>query len=129
MNIQSTAATNLQGPDLSKSPDQSNPNQYFNNFYSDDFSVGDRNDAVIAYFETYTGNEVAGKNLAAAVLYTARAQNIDPMTIIGEFQKLPRGQINNYLAALLNINRVPTSSIAVRGTTRTNNYVTRTILP
>ena len=129
MSIQSTAATNVQGPDLSKSPDQSNPNRYFNNFYSDDFSVGNHNDAVIAYFETYTGNETAGKNLAAAVLYTARAQNIDPMTIIGEFQKLPRGQINNYLAALLNINRVPTSSIAVRGTARTSNYVTRTILP
>lgn len=129
MNTQSTAATNLQGPDLSKSPDQSNPNRYFNNFYSEDFSVGSQNDAVVAYFEKYTGSKEAGKNLAAAILYTARAQNVDPMSIVNEFQKMPRGQINNYLAALLNVNRVPTSSIAVRGTARTNNYVTRTILP
>lgn len=128
MSNQSTAATNLQGPDLSVSKVTDSANRYFNNFNSQDFSIGAKNDVVVAYFEKYTGNEIAGKNLAAAVLYTAQAQELDPMAIIAEFQKLPRGQINNYIAALLNTNRVPTSSIAVKGTATTSTYVTRTII-
>jgi len=128
MSNQITTATNTQAPDLSNT--QQDPNKYFNNFFAFDFSVGaEANDAITAYFEDYTGSKTSGNALAAAVLYTAKAQNIDPMVVLTEFQKLSPGELNNYLAAFLNFNRVPTSTIGFKSASQTNPYITRSILP
>lgn len=127
MTNQITTATNTQAPDLSGG--QNDARKYFNNYFAFDFGIGAANDAVTAYFESYTGNTESGRALAAAVLYTAQAQNLDPMTVLGDFQKLPQGQLNNYLAAFLNFNRVPTSTIGIKTTTATNKYIQRSILP
>ena len=126
---QFTTATNLTGPDLSPVSATTDTRKYFNNFYSMDLTVSVQTDtALVSFFEEYTANKTAAKNLAAAVLYTAMAQNTDPMTVLAEFQKLPKGQLNNYLAAFLNINRAPTSVLGFKGTTKTSPYVARTIL-
>lgn len=124
---QISTATNIQGPDLSST--KNNPQKYFNNFFARDFSIGAANDVITAYFEEYTGNPATGKTLAATVLYTAQAQNLDPMAVLAEFQKLTPGQIDNYLAAFLNFNRVPTSQIGIKQTTQASPYITRSILP
>jgi hypothetical protein len=126
MNTQISTATNIQAPDLSGS--QNNASQYFNNFFALDFSVGAANDAITAYFEKYTSNPNSGKALAAAVLYTAKAQNLDPMTVLSEFQQLTPNQLNNYLAAFLNFNRVPTSIIGIKTVTTTNEFIKRLVL-
>jgi hypothetical protein len=126
MTNQISTATNLQAPDLSNT--QQDPNKFFNNFFAFDFGVGLANDAITAYFEEYTGNAKSGQALAAAVLYTAQAQNLDPMSVLGEFQKMDQGKLNSYLAAFLNFNRVPTSTIGVKSTTTPNMYISRTIL-
>lgn len=130
-NLQASTATNIKAPDASVSPKQPNANQYFNNFYSGNFSIGpDKNDAINAFFEKYTGNAVAGRQLSAAVIYTAKAQNIDPMAIVTEFQQLTSNQISNYLAAFLNINRVPTSTLGTRETAaKSNSAISRSIRP
>ena len=126
---QFTTATNLTGPDLSPAATATDTRKYFNNFYSIDMSVTANTDsALIAFFEEYTSNKYAAKNLAAAVLYTAMAQNADPLAILAEFQKLPKGQLNSYLTAFLNVNRAPTSVLGFKGTTKTSPYITRTIL-
>lgn len=126
MNNQITAATNLTGPDLSSSNDA---RKYFNNFYSTDFSTSSQaNDAIISFFEQYSGNALTAKNMAAAVIYTALAQKLDPMTVLQDFQKLNKGELNNYLAAFLNINRSPTSVLAVKNTTIVNPLISRTVL-
>ena len=127
MATQITTATNIQAPNLSGT--QNNANKYFNNFFAGDFSIGSANDAITAYFENYTGNKSRGQSLAATVIYTAQAQNLDPMVVLGEFQKLTTGELNNYLAAFLNFNRVPTSQIGIKTTTNTSTYITRSILP
>lgn len=126
MSTQISTATNVQAPDLSNS--QQDPNKFFNNFFALDFSVGANNDAIVSYFEKYTGNKSAGQALAAAVMYTAKAQNLDPMVVLGEFQKLGQGELNSYLAAFLNFNRAPTSQIGIKATATTSPFVTRTIL-
>lgn len=126
MNNQITTATNVQAPDLSNA--QQDPNKYFNNFFAIDFSIGSANDAIVAYFEKYTGNATAGKALAAAVLYTAQAQNLDPMVVLTEFQRMPANELNNYLAAFLNFNRVPTSIIGIKTTQSTSPYISRSII-
>jgi hypothetical protein len=124
---QISTATNLQGPDLSKSDNDAR--KYFNNFYTIDFNVSSgANDAMIGFFEQYTKNKTAAKNLAAAVLYTAMAQNLDPLRVLSDFQSLPKGQLDNYLVAFLNINRAPTSMIGTKSPVKTNPYVTRSIL-
>lgn len=126
MTNQVTTATNLQAPDTSFA--QNDARRYFNNFYSKSFEVGPANDAIVAFFEQYTQNKKSAFNLAATVIYTAQAQNIDPMLVLSEFQKLPKGQLNNYLAAFLNTNRAPTSSIGIKTTNTTNPLVARTVL-
>jgi len=126
---QYTTATNIQAPNVSQNTSQESQ-KYFNNFYSVPFILGtEQNDVLNAYFEKYTGDATSGRNLAAAVTYTAKAQNIDPLSILSEFQKMGRGQLNNYLAAFLNVNRVPTSQIGINSGINTNRYVQRAILP
>jgi hypothetical protein len=124
---QVTTATNLQGPDLSNAA--SDARKYFNNFYTIDFNVSSgANDAMLGFFEQYTTSASTAKNLAAAVLYTAMASNMDPMQVLSDFQALPKGQLNNYLVAFLSINRAPTSVIGTKSSTKTSPYVTRSIL-
>ena len=123
---QITTATNLTGPDTSIT--QTDARKYFNNFYSTQFSIGPADDAIIGFFEQYTGNKKSAKNLAAVVIYTAQAQNLDPMAVLSKFQQLPPGQLNTYLAAFLNTNRAPTSMIGIKSTTNTNPLVSRSVL-
>jgi hypothetical protein len=129
-NTQSTTATNITGPDLNPALAKNKAPKYFNNFYATPFNVSSgTNDAIIAFFEQYTQNSVAAKNMASAILYTAMAQNIDPMAVLSEFQNLPRGELNSYLAAFLNISRAPTSSLGINnGTKATSTYITRSII-
>jgi hypothetical protein len=57
------------------------------------------------------------------------SQGIDPMDLLSQFQNLPQGQLNSYLAAFLNISRAPTSALGINnGTKATSTYVTRSIL-
>lgn len=126
MNNQISTATNLTGPDTSVA--QNDARKFFNNFYSAQFEIGPAADAILGFFERYTPNKKAAKNLAAVVIYTANAQNIDPMHVLSEFQKLPKGQLNSYLAAFLNTNRAPTSVIGIKKTNTSNPYVSRSIL-
>lgn len=83
---------NLPG-ETTNSPDTTN---YFNNFYSPSTNTSPMiNDAVIAYFQTITGREDTGKNLAAAILYTSLQQGIDPMSVIEQLQILSRKNQDN----------------------------------
>lgn len=135
MTNQITTATNFQGPNLSLGVNSTAPGgtnnaqQYFNNFFAGNFSIGAANDAIVAFFEQYTGSKSAGQQLAATVIYTAQAQNLDPMLLLSEFKNLTTGQINTYLAAFLNFNRVPTSQLGIKTSTTTSPFITRTILP
>jgi hypothetical protein len=124
---QTSTASNLQGPNLQTA--SASGTQYFNNLYnaSSGASAG-TNDAITAFFEKYTQNKTAGDNLAAAVMYTATAQNLDPMTVLAQFQNLPQGQLNNYLTAFLNASRAPTSMLGLKSSTKTSVYVSRSIL-
>lgn len=121
-----TTAPNINTPDTSFAANDAR--RYFNNFYSKTFEVGPADDAIVGFFEQYTGNKKSAKNLAAVVLYTSQAQNLDPMAVLSEFQKLPKGQLNAYLAAFLNSNRAPTSAIGIKSTTNTNPLVSRSVL-
>ena len=129
MTTQITTATNTTAPDLSLASAQADARKYFNNFYSGSFNISaGANDAIVAFFEQAVSNKSAAQNLAAAIVYTAQAQNIDPLVILSDFEKLPKGQLTNYLVAFLNINRAPTSVLGLKDSTKTNPYITRTIL-
>ena len=124
---QSSTASNLQGPNL-QTPSASGA-QYFNNLYNSSSSISaNANDAIVAFFEKYTNNKKTGDNLAAAVVYTATAQQLDPMTVLAQFQSLPPGQLTNYLTAFLNASRAPTSMLGLKTTISTSPFVTRAIL-
>lgn len=126
---QSSTATNVTAPDLSLATSTVDATKYFNNFYATKFTVSaGANDAVLAFFEQYTQNKIAANNLTAAIIYTAQAQNLNPLTVLSEFQALPKGQLNSYLTAFLNVNRAPTSVLGINNGTKTSPYITRSIL-
>lgn len=103
---------------------------YFNNFFGPTFNVSQGvDDAVTSYFEKISNNKETAKAMAGALIYTAKAQNLDPMAVLREFSALPKGQLNNYLTMFLNLNRVGTSFLALSNATTTNKYVERTIKP
>jgi hypothetical protein len=126
---QVSTATNVTGPVANQNAQTNPAPKYFNNFYSIPFNVSaNTNDAIVSFFEEYANNATTAQNLAASVLYTAQAQNIDPLTVLAQFQSLPKGELSSYLIAFLNSNRVPTSVLGVKKSLQTSPYVTRTIL-
>jgi hypothetical protein len=104
--------------------------KYFNNYFVNPGNISsNQNDAVVSFFQEQTGgNKQSAAVLASTVIYTAMAQGVDPMSIIQQFQALPKGQINLYLAMFLNLNRVGTSLVGVNNQPVQNKYVTRSIL-
>ena len=107
----------------------SSTTNYFDNFFKNGESVSSNvNDAVIAYFQSVTGNADTGTTLAASVLYTALQQKIDPMKLIDQFRKMKPGELNAYLTMLLNVNRVGTSLLGLSNSPQTSPYITRAIL-
>ena len=104
--------------------------QFFNNFFTKNYSISaNANDAVVSYFEEYTGSQEAGQQLARAVIYTSLSQEIDPMSVIDQFSKMSKGEIDDYLAMYLNLNRVGSSLIGTSNQPLQNKYVQRCILP
>ena len=62
---------------------------YFNNFNTQVNRISaDTNDAVIAYFQSITGDVATGTTLAASVIYTATQQNINLMDLIQKLKTL-----------------------------------------
>ena len=102
---------------------------FFNNLYNAPIAVtSDQDSAIQSYFEKFTDDVNAARLLTASVIYTARIQNINPMTVLADLKKLPPGQLDLTLATFLNLNRVNTSLLGTTNTPKTGFYVQRTIL-
>lgn len=115
---------------LPSSTSSNKTTKYFNNFFAEDlYTSSNINDAVIGYFETITGNTDAAKTMASSVLYTALSQGLDPMELIDQFRKMPAGELDAYLAMILNLNRAGTSLLGISNQPETNKYIIRAILP
>ena len=66
---------------------------YFNNYFKTNVNVSQNvDDAVIGFFQSVTGSKEAGINMAAAVLYTAANQGLDPMLVVDELRALKTGK-------------------------------------
>jgi hypothetical protein len=103
---------------------------YFNNFFQPLFDVSQGvDDTVVSYFEKIAANKESARAMAGALIYTAKAQNLDPMTVLAQFATMSPGQLNNYTTMFLNLNRVGTSLLGISNAPLTNKYVARMILP
>lgn len=121
--------SNLSGPNYTRNETNSTQ-EFFNNFFQSDFNISPNvNDAIVSYFEKQADNKEAALALAASVIYTSLAQDVNPMTTLDEFKDLSQGELNVFLAMYLNLNRVGSSLLGVRNQPATNKYVSRTILP
>lgn len=106
------------------------PRKYFNNFYEQGRNISPNVDAaILSYFEEQTGNKLAAKALASAVIYTSKSQGLEPMETLREFTRMPQGELNSYLTMFLNLQRVGTSYLGISNQPVTNKYVNRAILP
>jgi hypothetical protein len=109
---------------------QDTTTSWYNNYYVSPFSISQgQNDAFLSFFEKITANKDTATALAGCVLYTAKAQGVDPMSILQEFTSLPPGQLNAYLVLYLNTNRISTSFLGISNQPKINKYIQRAILP
>ena len=124
-----TDSVNLGPVQTGAEANQANPAAYFNNLSLPPLNVSqDVGDAVQSFFEKITENKDSAAILASAIIYTSAAQGVNPMSTIYEFQKLPPGQLNEYLSTFLNLNRVGTSLLAVPNTPTSGTLIRRTVL-
>jgi hypothetical protein len=106
-----------------------NPSTYFNNLSLPPINVGQNtNEAIQSFFETVTDNKTSAQILASAVIFTSASQNTNPMVVLSEFQRMPPGELNQYLTVFLNLNRVGTSLLGLNNNLKTSNPIARTIL-
>jgi dimeric dUTPase (all-alpha-NTP-PPase superfamily) len=118
-------ATNLKKINLLNETDA---RKYFEEYFKQQPMVsGNINDALITFFEGLADNRESALALAAAVIYTAREQQIDPMQVLTEFSKMSNGDLSAYLCVFLNYNRVGTSLLGVNNNPIKNKYVERNI--
>lgn len=121
--------SNLLPVNLSPLDPQLSSTKYFNNFFVKDINVSSNvNDTIVAFFDQYTGNQASARVLATSVVLTSLAQNINPMSTLAELKKVGTGELNNYLAMFLNLNRIGTSLLGLNNQPITSNYVKRTIM-
>lgn len=124
-----TYSTNLGEINTNAKQPSFNPDKYFNNFTLPPTNVTQNvNDAIQSFFENVTKNKRSAAILTSSVIYTSSTQGIDPMTALAQFQKLPPGQINEYLAMFLNLNRIGTSLLGISNQPRVNQFVQRSII-
>lgn len=121
--------SNLEPVNLSPVDPRRDSTKYFNNFFIKDINVSaDVSDAVIAFFDAYTGNRASAQILATSVILTSLAQKINPMSTLAEMKKVGRGQLDGYLTVFLNLNRIGTSLLGLNNQSRTNIYIRRSII-
>jgi hypothetical protein len=125
----SAKPSNLIGPTFTVNQN-SDTQTYFNNYFTRNYSISpNANDVIVSYFETITTNTQSAQALAAAVIYTSLSKEIDPMTVLEKFKKLGPGELDSYLAAFLNLNRIPTSLLGITNRPTVGKYIERCILP
>ena len=102
--------------------------KFFNNFFVPEMTVSENtNDAFLSFFEEQTGNKESAALLAQAVLNTAQEQREDPLLVLEQFQKMPKGEISAIMALYLNSTRVSTSLLGIKNVPKANKFVSRTI--
>ena len=66
------------------------------------------------------------ENLLIKDLIEIESKN--PITILDEFRKLNKNELNAYLTMFLNLNRVGTSLLGLSNSPQLNKYIARSIL-
>ena len=103
--------------------------KFFNNYFQPSLNTTTDVDAAIqSYFETVTGDVESARLITTAVVYTSLAQNNNPMSVLADFKKLQPGEVDVFLAAFLNLNRVNTSLLGIVNQPKASFFVQRSIL-
>jgi hypothetical protein len=103
--------------------------KYFNNYFAGTVDIDQNiNDSILSYFEQQTGNAETARILVLAVIETAKVQRENPIDVLNQFQKMPEGELNTFMALYLNTSRVNTSFLGIKTSPNSNQYVTRTII-
>jgi len=102
---------------------------YFTNLYKPSFNASpDQAAAIQTFFEGITNNKESARLLTTSVIYTALSQNMNPMTILADFKKINKGELDLYLATFLNFSRANSSLLGVLNTPGVNIFVQRSVL-
>jgi hypothetical protein len=102
--------------------------QIFDRFYGYQQQVPvDAYDAVLSYFTSVFGSAEAAGNFTVSVFRISHATNIDPMTLLQQFQGQTAPEITLTLAYYLNSIRSRSTLLGLNVPTQPNYYVSRNI--
>ena len=85
-------------------------------------------DIVYSFFIDKADNENAALAMVHSVLITALDHGVDPLEVISEFEKYDGLELDQRLAAFMNISRNNTSVLGVANFPSVNYHIARTIL-
>ena len=108
---------------------ESKTSRYFNNVYKTSNAISPAvSSSIISWFQDQTGSRETATLLARTLINTAESLGEDPRKILQEFTKLPRGELNAFLALFLNSGRVPTSLLGIKNQPTPTDLISRTLI-
>lgn len=105
---------------------------YFSSAYIAELNLSaDQASAIQSFFESVTNNKASARILATSVINTALSQNINPMSVLADFQKRFKDseQLDVYLTTFLNFARANSSLLGISNTPGVSIFVSRSVLP
>jgi hypothetical protein len=121
---------NIKAVNLTPSLTTDDTDFFFSNYFTPTFTVSQNvDDAILSFFEKITENKESAKILASSVIYTSLARDLNPMEILSKFSSMGEKELNSYVTAFLNINRIGTSYLGINGVPKVGKYVQRMLRP
>ena len=102
---------------------------YFDNFNKQQLAFkASTSDAVIAFFKSRGMQESAAKSVSFIFLKQCKLDDVDPLELLSNLQKLDGLTLDSTLGEILNINRIKTSTLGASPTVRSENPAKRNIV-
>jgi len=103
--------------------------QYFENYNKLELQFkASESDAVVAFFKKRGMEENAARSVAFIFLKQCKLDEVNPIELISQIQKLNKNQTDNVLGEILNINRINVSALGTRKEESGDNPAKRNII-
>jgi len=103
--------------------------QYFENYNKLELQFkASESDAVVAFFKKRGMEENAARSVAFIFLKQCKLDEVNPIELISQIQKLNENQTDNVLGEILNINRINVSALGTRKEESGDNPAKRNII-
>jgi len=110
--------------------DSSSPKSFFNGYFTQPVQISDAVwEQVYNYFLTLTNDPTAANTLAQSVIALTHNNNLNPLTVLNQFQTSPNNSnIKNLLISFFNNVKGSTSKLGYKNNITTSANIARNII-